>query len=333
MKSKALMVMALCLIGSTFALAQRGEGQRGGGGGGGRADQPPPPLFTLAPDIPGVVKGGTKVELIKEGFNGAQGATQGPDGSLLFTERMANKITKIDKDGNITTYMEETSATNSFSFDSKGRAIGVQWMPPGVAVLAPTKSQLADAFEGHGFGRANDLTIDKKGGVYFTDDLGFPDKMIKPAVYYVKPAGGVIMLANDIARPNGLILSPDEKTLYVIDTNGDALKAFDIQGDGSGKNERTFATITEGVRKTDTGGTNSGADGGAIDGAGRLYVTTNAGVQVWNPKGEHLGTIPTPRPPQNLAFAGPDKKTLYILGGNAVYKVQMLAEGYKGRPK
>jgi gluconolactonase len=321
MKSKAVIVIALCLLGSTFALGQRGEGQ------------PPPPPFTLAPDIPGVVKGGTKVELIKEGFMGAQGATQAPDGSVLLTERMANRITKIDKDGNISSYMENTSATNSFSFDSKGRAIGVQWMPAGVAVLAPTKTTLADKFENHGFGRPNDLTIDKKGGVYFSDDLGIPDNMIRPAVYYVKPTGGVIKIADDIARPNGLVLSPDERTLYVDDTNGDALRAFDIQADGSAKNERTFAMITEGVRKTDTGGTNSGADGAAIDGAGRLYVTTNAGVQVWGPKGEHLGTIPTPRTPQNLAFAGPDKKTLYVLGGNAVYKVQMLAEGYKGRAK
>jgi gluconolactonase len=302
-------------------LGQRGEGQ------------PPPPPFTLAPDIPGVVKGGTKVELIREGFMGAQGATQAPDGSLLLTERMANRITKIDKDGNISSYMENTSATNSFSFDSKGRAIGVQWMPAGVAVLAPTKTTLADKFENHGFGRPNDLTIDKKGGVYFSDDLGIPDNMIRPAVYYVKPTGGVIKIADDIARPNGLVLSPDERTLYVDDTNGNALRAFDIQADGSAKNERTFAMISEGVRKTDTGGTNSGADGAAIDGAGRLYVTTNAGVQVWGPKGEYLGNIPIPRQAQNLAFAGPDKKTLYVLGGNAVYKVQMLAEGYKGRPK
>jgi gluconolactonase len=331
MRSKALIVVAFCLLGSTFALGQRGDGQRGGGGGG-RADQPPPPPFTLAPDIPGVVAGGTKVMLIKEGFNGAQGATQAPDGSFLFTERMANKITKIDKDDNISSYMEDTSATNSFSFDAKGRAIGVQWMPAGVAVLAPTKMTLADKFENHGFGRPNDLTIDKKGGVYFTDDLGIPADMIKPAVYYVKPAGGIIKIADDIARPNGLILSPDERTLYVLDTNGDSLRAFDVQADGSTKNERSFATIEDGVRKTDTG-TNSGADGGAIDGAGRLYVTSNAGVQVFSPQGKHLGSIPTPRQAQNLAFAGPDKKTLYVLGGNAVYKISMLAEGYKGRAK
>jgi len=71
----------------------------------------------------------------------------------------------------------------------------------------------------------------------------------------------------------------------------------------------------------------------AIDAAGRLYVTANGGVQVISPQGQHLGTIPTPRQAQNLAFAGPDKKTLYVLGSNAVYKVPMLATGYKGRAK
>jgi gluconolactonase len=70
-----------------------------------------------------------------------------------------------------------------------------------------------------------------------------------------------------------------------------------------------------------------------VDSAGRLYVTANGGVQVVSPQGQLLGTIPTPRAPQNIAFAGPDKKTLYVLGGNAVYKAQMLSEGYKGRPK
>jgi gluconolactonase len=119
----------------------------------------------------------------------------------------------------------------------------------------------------------------------------------------------------------------------VDDTNGAAIRAFDIQPDGSALNERVFATITDGVKTTDTGGTNSGADGGAIDNAGRLYFSTNAGVSVFDAQGKYLGSIPIPKQTNNMAFAGPAKKTLYVLAGNAVYKIAMLTPGYKGRLK
>jgi hypothetical protein len=117
-KSKAAALAVGCLFVSALALAQRG------------AENQAPAAETTAPNIPGVVAGGTRVQLIKENFQGAQGAVAGPDGSLLFTERGANRITKIDKDNNISSYMENTNATNSAAFDSKGRLIGVQWMPP-----------------------------------------------------------------------------------------------------------------------------------------------------------------------------------------------------------
>ena len=333
MKSKALAMIVSGLLGSAFALAQGAPGQAPTGAAPAAQPAAAPPADTFAPDIPGVVAAGTKVQLIKEAFQGAQGATAAPDGSLLFTERMANRFTKIDKDGNISSYMENTSAANSFSIDPKGRVIAVQWMPAQVAVLAPAPSSLADKFEGHPFGRPNDLTLDKKGGAYFTDDLGIPASGVKPAVYYVKPDGGVVKVTDDISRPNGLILSRDEATLYVDDTNGDAIRAFDIQADGGARNERSLATVTDGIRKSDAGAMASGADGMTIDGAGRLYVTSNAGVQVFDAQGKHLGSIPIPRQANNLAFAGPDKKTLYVLAGNAVYKIPMLAEGYKGRAK
>ena len=322
MRSKALMAIAWCLLGSLAALSQ-------GGGATGQA----PVAETVAPNIPGVVAGGTKVQLLQEGLQGAQGATSLPDGTLLFTERNVNRINKVDKDGNISSYMEDTSATNSFSFDPKGRVIGVQYTPAQVGVLAPVKTTLADQCDGNSFGRPNDLVIDKKGGVYFTDDLGKPTEGIKPRVCYIKPDGGVIKITDDIARPNGIQLSPDERILYVDDTNGDAIRAFDVQPDGSTRNERIFATITEGLRKTDAGATSSGADGLAIDGAGRLYVTAYSGVQVFSPQGRYLGSIPIPRQASNLAFAGPDKKTLYVLSINALYKIPMLTEGYMGRAK
>jgi gluconolactonase len=322
MKITALLVPAWCLLGCAFVFGQ----------GGGVAN-PAPAADTVAPAIPGVVAAGTKVQLIKEGFQGAQGATAAPDGSLLFTERMANRITRIDSAGTISSYMENTSAANSFAFDRKGRVLAVQWMPAQVAALAPDKATLADKCDGHVFGRPNDLVIDKKGGAYITDDLGKPADGIKPGVYYVSRQGKTTKITDDIARPNGLELSRNGKILYVDDTNGDAIRAFDVQSDGSATNERVFAKITEGVKKADNGTLNSGADGATIDNAGRLYVSTNTGVQVFSPDGKYLGAIPIPKQTNNLAFAGANKKTLYVLAGNAVYKIDMLTPGYKGRLK
>jgi gluconolactonase len=189
---------------------------------------------------------------------------------------------------------------------------------------------LAEGFEGQPFGRANDLVVDRNGGVYFTDDLGTPPSR-PPAVYYINPQGKIMKIAEGIGRPNGITLSPDEKTLYVADTNGEAVIALDIQPDGTGRNQRGFAKL-EGVTKNEKG-INSGADGIAIDRNGALYVTSTAGVQVFSPQGQHLGTIPTPRGMQQIAFAGPNKRMLYLMGGNALYSIQMLVAGHEGRAK
>ena len=184
--------------------------------------------------------------------------------------------------------------------------------------------------------RPNDLIADKKGGVYFTDPGSNPQpgKPLprKPSVYYIKPNGAVALISDDIVRPNGLILSPDEAVLYVADSAGEFIIAFDVQPDGSVRNRREFARLLG--PKSDAG-VRSGADGLAVDSAGRLYVATTVGVQVISPQGTHLGTIPigVANGPQNLAFAGPDKKTLYIVGRNAAWKVAMLSEGPKDRAK
>lgn len=333
MKSKATFVVVLSLLCAVTALGQ------------GRGGQPQGPATeTVTPNIPGVVAAGTKVQVIKEGFQGTEGPISLPDGSLIFTETNASRITKIDKDGNTSTFLENTNGSNGLAFDAKGRLISVQTTPgqTKIGVIYPKGSEavLADNFEGKAIGRPNDLVVDKKGGVYFTDPgpnapaAGSPPPMQPPlpaAVYYIPTGKKAIKIADGITRPNGIQLSPDEKTLYVNNTNGEYLLAFDIQSDGTVKNRRNFAKY-EGVTQTAAGVT-SGADGLAVDSGGRLYAATSAGVQVFSPKGQHLGTIPLSRSPQNLAFAGAGKKTLYVVGRGAAFKVQLLAQGFKGRGK
>jgi gluconolactonase len=305
-----------------------------------RGAPPPPATETTAPNIAGVVAGGTKVQVIKEGFQGTEGPIGLPDGSLIFTETNASRITKIDKDNNTSTYLENTNGSNGLAFDTKGRLISVQTTAgqTKIGVLAPKGSEavLADSFEGKPFGRPNDLVVDKRGGVYFTEPgpnaaPGAAPPPLTPAVYYVPPGGRAMRIVEGIERPNGIMLSRDEKTLFVNNTSGEYLLAFDIQPDGTVKNRRNFAKY-QSVTKTDTGVT-SGADGLAIDNDGRLYVATAGGVEVFNGEGQHLGTIPVSRAPQNIAFAGPNKKTLYIVGRGAAYKVQLLAQGFTGRAK
>jgi gluconolactonase len=251
-----------------------------------RGAPPPPATETTAPNIPGVVTGGTRVQVIKEGFQGTEGPIGLPDGSLIFTETNASRITKIDKDNNTSTYLENTNGSNGLAFDAKGRLISVQTTAgqTKIGVLAPKGSEavLADSFEGKPFGRPNDLVVDKKGGVYFTEPgpnaaPGAPPPPLTPAVYYVPPGGRAMRIAEGIERPNGIMLSRDEKALFVNNTSGEYLLAFDIQPDGTVKNRRNFAKY-QSVTKTDTG-VASGADGLAIDNDGRLYVATAGGVE------------------------------------------------------
>ena len=146
-------------------------------------------------------------------------------------------------------------------------------------------------------------------------------------------AKGVVTRYGENLTTNGVILSKDEKTLYV--TNGATLAAFDVQRDGSLTNQREFVKFTAG-----------GGDGATIDSQGRLYVTTGAGVEVIAPDGKHLGVIPTPRAVISCAFGGNNKQTLFVLARGAqdaegnevanaaqVWSIQMIAQGHKDRAK
>ena len=338
MESKARLMTVLCLLCVATAYLQ----------GQGETPLPPPATDTIAPDIPGIVKGEPRVQVIVDGLKHTDGPAAMPDGTLLYWDFMERRIGKVEPNGKPGTFLSNTAGSSAIGFDSKGRLIttvksgniaqiGVIW-PKGSETI------LADNFEGKPFDGPNDLVVDKKDGVYFTISG-------KGTVFYSRPGAKVIrVFADPVERINGVTLSMDEKTLYVTTQSreartklsiadlpkegGEYLLAFDVQPDGTVRNKRNFAKfkiVTE--RPNGTADLRFGGDGLAIDSQDRVYAGTAAGIQVFSPQGQHLGTIPVSRNPNNMAFAGPDRKTLFIVARGAVYKVPMLAEGYKGRAK
>jgi len=287
--------------------------------------------------IEGVVAQGTQIEFIKDKFEGTEGPSSLPDGSFIFTETRANRVTRIAEDNTTSTYFDNSNGTNGIAFTKKGEIVSVQNLKPQVGVVYPKGSEKvwADNYQGKPFQRPNDLVIDKSGGVYFTDIGVVPKGEItepaRPAVYYVKADGKITQLITDVERPNGVQLSRDEKTLYLANTAGEYVLAYPVLGEGKLGARKEFAKLA-GYEKGETG-FSSGADGLAIDNEGRLYVASNKGIEVFDEKGKALGIIPIPQKPQNLAFAGKDKKTLYVVGRGAAYKIAALTPGFKGRIK
>lgn len=292
---------------------------------------------TVSTAIDGVFSASSKLEFIKDGFEGTEGPIGLPDGSFLFTETRANRITRIAEDKTISTYLENTNGSNGLAFNKKGDLIAVQVNQTKVGIIAPTGHEkvFTDSYEGKLYQRPNDLVIDKSGGIYFTDSSVVPKddnkEPARPAVYYISAEGKVTQIINDITRPNGIQLSPDEKTLYVANTAGEYVLAYPILSEGKIGQAKNFAKL-EGLQQTETG-PSSGADGLAVDNEGRLYVASNLGVQVFSSKGKTLGILPVPQKPQNIAFAGKDKKTLYIVGRGAAYKIAALTPGIQSRAK
>ena len=322
----------------------------------GQANQAPAAVG-VAVDIPGVVKGGTAIERIKEGFSGLDDPIGLADGTLVFSEPGARRLHRMDTKTNQTSVLvADSNESHGVTQDGTGRLISAQAWDGStrIGVIYPRGSEavLADNFEGKPFSRPNDVIVAKTGGVYFTEPgltAQQAEALVKrqggkplaprlpPAVYFIPPGGKAIRIEEKMIRPNGIQLSRDEKTLYISDSNGDHVIAWDIQADGLVRNRRNFGTLTgRSSRDNGLGGVKTFADGMTIDNEGRLYVSTGGGIEVLSSQGQHVGTIPVKCPPgdcQNVAFGGPDKRTLYIAGAGSLYKVEMIARGFTGRAK
>jgi gluconolactonase len=305
-----------------------------------------------SPEIAGVVRGGTQPHVIVTGLKGADDPIWLPGVGLVFSEPNANRIVQLTGADTIATFIDGLRAPLGMTVDRGGRLISLQSEQghTSIRVVWPRGEEtvLAERFEGLPFSRPNGVVSDRSGGVYFTDpgmnppreaELRKTQSRLPPAVYYVPRGGAPIRVADGIARPNGVQLSRDEKTLYVNDTNGIQSFAFDVLPDGRLARRRVFATY---VGRTPplgaSEGVASGADDLAIDNEGRVYAITAAGIEVLTDTGRPVGVIPVTCTPtgarcQALAFGGPDKRTLYVAGNGTLLRIAMVAQGFTGRAK
>jgi gluconolactonase len=182
---------------------------------------------------------------------------------------------------------------------------------------------LATHYGGKRLNSPNDIVVRSDGSVYFTD----PPYAVSPeerelafnGVFRVTAGGDVVLLLDDMVRPNGLAFSPDETILYIADTHRLEIRACDVAPDGSVSAPRQFARLESDME--------GGPDGIKVDLAGNLYVAGPGALWVYQPTGELVGTIIGPQRPANLAFGGPDRKTLFLTSRTSVYALQTETSG------
>jgi gluconolactonase len=284
--------------------------------------------------IPGVVAPGVKPELVKEGFVFTEGPVGTYDGGLFFSDVGSKTIYHMDPEGKITIARGNTFGANGLALNESEL-----YAAEGAGKLISRGNQngrvatVLESTDAAPLGAPNDIIFDSRGGFYFTDPGTAPllprDPNRQGKVYYVASNGGrePLLVGDKIAFPNGLTLMPDGKLLLVDDTLGDTIWAFDLQPKKSKKKPQSGVVMSAFAKIPELTDGVSMADGMAVDREGRLYVTTGAGVQVFDRRGKYLGIIKVPRPPSNCAFSGPDKHTLYITAREGLYKLQMLSQG------
>jgi gluconolactonase len=291
------------------------------------------------PAIAGVVQAGTPIQLVKDGFEAVEGPVGESDGGVLFSNARLNRVLRIAPDGALSVWYEGAGGANGLTRTTKGEIVGTLTEGHAIGVLQPGASArvLVGSYQGTPFNRPNDLVADRRGNIYFTDTSNptVPAPASLPAgVYQLTAKGTLVRITADIARPNGVALSPDERTLYVADTGNEWVYAFSLDRKGNAGARREFAKLALPPAQTGTpapiGG---GADGLAVDEKGRLYVAATLGVQVFSPHGVALGTIVLPKQPQNLAFSGPRRSVLFVVGRGAVYRIATQTHGRRGTGK
>ena len=306
--------------------------------------QTPPPTELLAPQ--GATTIAVRTCLL-------EGPAFDAEGVLYFSDIIGNRIYRLTPDGTLSVFREDSGRTNGNTFDARGRLVsceGAEFGPHGRRRVVRTDLKtgrievLTDHFEGKRYNSPNDVVVDIHGCIWFTDPYYEQDRsmleMDQEAVYRIDPGGNImrVLTQPQVERPNGLAITPDARTLYVIDSHtrpGGNRKvwAFDVAADGRLGGRRLVFDFGRG----------RGGDGMRLDERGNLWVAAGVmfprhsgetadvppGIYVITPGGELLGRIPIPEDVcTNLAFGGPDLSMLQVTSGKTVYKVPTAVAGY-----
>jgi gluconolactonase len=300
----------------------------------------------LDPRLDALVPEGAQIEVLASGFAWAEGPIWIPDegGALLFSDVPRNQILRWSEGEGLSVYLEPSGFTgrgeysgepgsNGLTLDSRGNLVACEHGDRRVSLLVPGqgKRTLVDSYQGRRLNSPNDLVYDSRGALYFTDPpYGLPQRAEDPSreldhfgVYRLAPGGELTLLTAAMSRPNGIALSPDEKTLYVANSDPEhaVWMAFALSAEGEIDEGRVFFDATARVGKQP-----GLPDGLKVDREGNLFATGPGGVLVLAPDATHLGTIRPGHATANCAFGG-DGSVLYLTADSYLARIQLATRG------
>jgi gluconolactonase len=279
-----------------------------------------------------------EVEQLGTGFTFTEGPIWNPEGFLLFSDMPGDVRRRWDPDSGVSEVANPSNKGNGMTIDNDGRLVVCEHVTSSVVRMDPDgkgggREVLATHYEGRELNSPNDVVVKSDGAIYFTDPTygrmpGFgierEQDLDFQGVYRIAPGGGdPQLLVDDFDQPNGLCFSTDESLLYINDTTRAHIRVFDVQSDGTIANSRVLA---EGIG---SGSLEIGdlVDGMKLDERGNVWVTGPGGVCVFDPDGNHIGTVEVPENVGNLNWGGPDWSQLFIPASSSVYRIQCKVSG------
>jgi gluconolactonase len=308
--------------------------------------QAPGSIVRLDQAFDAIVTPGATIDTLKEGFgfiNGILWVANGNAGHLLVSDIPANVIHAWTPPNTMTVFLDRPDWTrvaearpagvrfgaNGIARDPQGRIVYAAEADRAVVRLDADgkRTIIAERYEGKRLNSPNDLVFRKDGALYFTDPSGggrFGDWDVKKELPYqgvfLLKDGTLQLLIQDLDRPNGIALSPDEKSLYVNDSNKRVIMRYDVRPDGTVANGRLFADMRMGKG-------NGNPDGMKFDERGNLYSVGPGGIWVFTPQGKHIGLIVPPENAPGFAFGDPDRKAIYMAASSKLARVRLNVAG------